>query len=123
MPTLICRGQFGSRCADVPMMPRTHKPIGSLTEQERNAARYARRSKAIARLYNWNWRRARHVYLIEHPLCCYCQREDRLRPASVVDHITPHRGDDALFWNPDNWQPLCAPCHDSAKQREEKRAR
>lgn len=40
--------------------------------------------------------------------------------ATVVDHKVPHRGNDELFWNPDNHQPLCAPCHNSAKQREEK---
>lgn len=32
--------------------------------------------------------------------------------ASVVDHVIPHRGDKALFWDSDNWQPLCKPCHD-----------
>jgi 5-methylcytosine-specific restriction protein A len=25
-----------------------------------------------------------------------------------------------LFWDERNWQPLCAPHHDSTKQREEK---
>ena len=25
----------------------------------------------------------------------------------------------ALFWDRDNWQPLCAPCHDSHKKRME----
>nr|WP_307877464.1 MULTISPECIES: HNH endonuclease [unclassified Rhizobium] len=39
--------------------------------------------------------------------------------ASVVDHIIPHRGDQALFWHHANWQPLCAPCHNSVKQRQE----
>jgi 5-methylcytosine-specific restriction endonuclease McrA len=36
--------------------------------------------------------------------------------ATVVDHIVPHRGNEALFWSIDNWQPLCQPCHDGAKQ-------
>ncbi|WP_231555339.1 HNH endonuclease [Paracoccus sanguinis] len=40
-------------------------------------------------------------------------------PADVVDHITPHRGDEALFWNWSNWQALCAPCHNRHKQRAE----
>ncbi|WP_338021838.1 AAA family ATPase [Aquabacter cavernae] len=43
-------------------------------------------------------------------------------PATVVDHIAPHRGDQALFWDKGNWQPLCKPCHDRAKQGEEKRS-
>ncbi|HWL55465.1 MAG TPA: HNH endonuclease [Paracoccus sp. (in: a-proteobacteria)] len=36
--------------------------------------------------------------------------------ATLVDHIKPHRGDKALFWNWNNWQALCAPCHSSVKQ-------
>lgn len=40
--------------------------------------------------------------------------------ATVVDHIIPHRGDETLFWDPINHQALCAPCHNSAKQREER---
>ena len=30
----------------------------------------------------------------------------------MVDHITPHKGDKALFWQRANWQPLCKQCHD-----------
>ncbi|WP_317617964.1 HNH endonuclease [Rhodobacter capsulatus] len=40
--------------------------------------------------------------------------------ASVVDHITPHRGNKALFWDRYNWQALCKPCHDRVKQRQER---
>ncbi|WP_189426952.1 HNH endonuclease [Devosia pacifica] len=36
------------------------------------------------------------------------------------DHITPHRGDDQLFWDRTNWQALCAHCHNSTKQRQER---
>jgi 5-methylcytosine-specific restriction protein A len=36
----------------------------------------------------------------------------RITPATVIDHITPHRGDRALFWQSSNWQALCKPCHD-----------
>jgi 5-methylcytosine-specific restriction endonuclease McrA len=30
----------------------------------------------------------------------------------VVDHIQPHKGDETLFWDENNWQPLCRQCHD-----------
>lgn len=43
--------------------------------------------------------------------------------ATVVDHITPHRGDKALFWDSANWQSLCAECHSRFKQIEEKSGR
>lgn len=41
----------------------------------------------------------------------------------VADHKVPHRGDPALFWDEANLWCLCKRCHDSAKQREEARAR
>ncbi len=37
----------------------------------------------------------------------------------MVDHKIPHKGDQKLFWDRDNWQPLCKACHDSVKRREE----
>jgi len=39
----------------------------------------------------------------------------------VADHITPHRGDEFLFWDAGNLQCLCKPCHDRHKQRQERR--
>jgi 5-methylcytosine-specific restriction endonuclease McrA len=48
-----------------------------------------------------------------------CQERNQLTPATVVDHKVPHRGDDALFWDSDNWQGLCATHHSSTKQRQE----
>ncbi len=38
-----------------------------------------------------------------------------------MDHIKPHRGDLALFWDRTNWQPLCNPCHNSLKAQVESR--
>lgn len=73
--------------------------------------------------YDRRWRNRRRAFLRENPLCCYCQRDGKLTPATVVDHITPHRGDHDLFWNEANWQPLCRPHHDSTKQREERMGR
>ena len=70
------------------------------------------RGGADARGYNAGWRRARIDFLQKHPLCAECQREGKLTPATVVDHIIPHRGDQRLFWDEKNWQPLCKDCHD-----------
>ena len=52
------------------------------------------------------------VKALEHPLCAECLKNSVLTPATVVDHIVPHRGDYALFWDENNWQPLCKSCHD-----------
>ena len=70
-----------------------------------------------SKLYNRRWRRARHYYLLAHPLCVMCNNNDNIKQAQVVDHITPHKGDYALFWDSNNWQSLCKPCHDKHKQR------
>ncbi len=70
------------------------------------------RGGADARGYDARWRRARKAFLERHPLCAECQREGKLTPATVVDHIVPHRGDQRLFWDKTNWQPLCKDCHD-----------
>jgi 5-methylcytosine-specific restriction endonuclease McrA len=48
-----------------------------------------------------------------------CQVQNRLTVATVVDHIVPHKGDQALFWDHANWQSLCKRCHDSLKQKQE----
>ena len=70
------------------------------------------RGGAASRGYDRKWRQARKLFLQKHPLCAECQKEGRLTPATVVDHIIPHRGDQKLFWDEQNWQPLCARCHD-----------
>lgn len=62
-------------------------------------------------------------FLAERPLCCYCERKGRVAIATVVDHIDPHKGDQAKFWNEANWQPMCKPCHDSVKAAEERAAK
>ena len=75
------------------------------------------RGGADARGYDARWRKARKTFLEQHPLCAECQRNGRLTPATVVDHIVPHRGDMRLFWDEKNWQPLCKSCHDEKTGR------
>ncbi len=70
------------------------------------------RPSAAKRGYGPRWRRARAAYLRSNPLCRACEARDRVTAATVVDHIVPHRGDQELFWNEENWQPLCKPDHD-----------
>jgi 5-methylcytosine-specific restriction protein A len=72
----------------------------------------ALRGGANARGYDARWRKARALFLRQHPLCAECRRNGALTPATVVDHIIPHRGDLTLFWDQKNWQPLCKSCHD-----------
>lgn len=78
------------------------------------------RATSAARGYGSRWQKARAGWLRSHPLCRMCEARGRVTPATVVDHITPHRGDMALFWDRGNWQSLCAPCHDIDKARMER---
>lgn len=88
--------QRGSRCADHPY---DKKPHG--------------RNPDIDKLYNSNrWRMGRLHFLTRNPLCVECSKNGRAEPAKVVDHIQPHKGDSELFYNSQNWQALCKPCHD-----------
>lgn len=76
--------------------------------------------------YTRRWQLASKAFLQQHPLC-ECPLCDggkkRIRPASVVDHKIPHRGDMELFWDQDNWQSMAKDCHDSVKQALEKTGR
>lgn len=79
-----------------------------------------RRGSSAQRGYTNRWKKARAAYLLKHPLCRMCRDTGKVVPATVVDHIKPHRGDMALFWDSSNWQPLCKWHHDSVKQRMER---
>ncbi|MBK8772780.1 MAG: HNH endonuclease, partial [Rhizobiales bacterium] len=71
-------------------------------------------------LYNTAaWKRARAVQLRAHPLCRMHLELGQTVVATVVDHITAHRGDRVLFTDRDNLQSLCKPCHDGHKQAQE----
>lgn len=78
------------------------------------------RPSARERGYTTAWEKARAAYLRKHPLCCACEAKGRVVPASVVDHIVPHKGDMVKFWDAaNNWQSLCAACHNSKTARED----
>jgi 5-methylcytosine-specific restriction protein A len=81
---------------------------------------YGYNKPMTSRLYNSRWQKARLTFLAKNPLCAFHAKIGQVVPATVVDHITPHKGDIALFWDKANWQALCKQCHDSDKQRIEK---
>jgi 5-methylcytosine-specific restriction protein A len=82
----------------------------------------ANRLGANARGYTYRWQQASKRFLAEHPLC---QCEDcgagskRVTLATVVDHRTPHRGDERLFWDESNWQAMAKQCHDAKTATED----
>ena len=103
-----------------PKVPCQHPGCPELVEP---GSRYCEKHKALhpdpmarpsstSRGYGSKWQKVSRQYLQAHPLCVRCLEKGKYTKATVVDHIKPHRGDPGLFWNPDNWQPLCKACHD-----------
>lgn len=101
-----------------PMVPCRHPgcpnlvPAGQKYCEEHKALHPEENRSAAARGYNSRWRRESKKFLQLHPLCQECLRHGIATPATVVDHIVPHRGDPKLFWDKSNWQALCKKCHD-----------
>jgi 5-methylcytosine-specific restriction protein A len=56
--------------------------------------------------------------LRDQPLCALCLRQGRVSPATVADHIVPHRGDERLAFDATNLRSLCASCHSRVTARE-----
>ena len=91
----------------MPWKPTVHRPAGAKSSAEVKRELDRQRPSAARRGYDGRWRRARSRYLAGHPWCVRCLVEGRLTPATVVDHVEPHRGDERLFWDQDQWQVLC----------------
>lgn len=91
----------------MPTKPPTHAQL----RRAKHPQQPRRRLSPSARGYGRRWERARAAYLQAHPLCARCAGMGRVTAATVVDHVVPHQGDQALFWDAANWQPLCPPCH------------
>ncbi|MBV1929468.1 MAG: HNH endonuclease [Gammaproteobacteria bacterium] len=87
-----------------------------------------RQGASLHRLYNTvRWEKLRLEILERDGWKCrhygWQLVEGRKEPHSaVVDHIKPHRGNLALFWDVDNLQSVSKKYHDSEKQKIEKAA-
>lgn len=75
---------------------------------------------AAERGYGAKWQRERRKFLESNPFCVKCYEEGHITMATVVDHIVPHRGDQKLFWDRGNWQPLCEHHHNVKTMTEDR---
>lgn len=81
-------------------------------EKHRKQTRQAKQQKYEHKsLYNYRWQQARKLFLAANPLCVKCKDNGLVATATIVDHISPHKGDEVLFWDENNWQALCSTCH------------
>jgi len=60
------------------------------------------------------WRKRSKVQLQQEPWCRSCLARGEPVPATIADHIHPHKGDEHQFWF-GALQSLCRPCHESGK--------
>jgi len=68
------------------------------------------------------WRSKRAAQLREHPLCQHCFQQGLIVPATVVDHIQPHRGS----WNAfilGKLQSLCVDHHNNKRWHDNPRTK
>lgn len=93
--------------------------LGALRPKPASVEHDARRGSAHSRGYGVRWDKTSKGFRREHPLCCCCQANGVVTATTLVDHVIPHRGDMALFWDPKNWQALCDRCHNVIKKRME----
>ena len=97
-----------------PLKPCGHPRCSNLTNDKycNEHSTIHQRPSAVERGYDGRWRKRSKLFLKAYPLCEDCLKQNKLTPATVVDHIVPHRGDPTLMWAESNWQPLCKRCHD-----------
>ena len=109
-PKTACKHPYCNKLVD----------YGSDYCEEHKALHKHDRKSSYERGYDNRWRKARLVFLNQHPLCTRCYENGRLVRATVVDHIVPHRGDKELFWDESNWQALCERCHNQKTMTEDR---
>lgn len=74
------------------------------------------RTSRHARGYGTKHDKIRAHLLATEPLCRECHKQGRTTVATIADHINPlAKGGSS---EADNYQPLCAPCHDDKTIRE-----
>jgi 5-methylcytosine-specific restriction enzyme A len=89
-------------------MPRRPAPYRPTADRPRPREH---RESACKRGYGRDWQKLRLSHLQQNPWCVRCEQDGRVTAAAQVDHTIPHKGDPALFWDPDNLQSLCETCH------------
>lgn len=87
---------------------------------ECSAVRDRERGTARERGYDAEWEKASKAFLAlpgNERCACGCGRS-----ADAVDHDKPHKGDEALFWDRNNWRPVNRRCNSRKAAREERGA-
>lgn len=99
----------------------THKPLADERRAKQLKAshkQYNKRRDESDEFYKTErWRKFRNYYIRLHPLCVECERQDRVTPAKILDHIKPYKTHPELGLDWYNVRPLCRPCHNRIGER------
>lgn len=103
----------------------TLTPRLSAPKDEQGRSQYRDRTEPWRKWYRTaRWARLRWQVLTDALFtCAFCGRAEADTSQLIGDHIIPHKGDEAMFFDRANVQCLCAPCHNGTKQRMERRHR
>lgn len=106
-----------------PLVGKLPPLIRNQSGDEAQRSRFRDDTQAWRRLYKTSrWQKLRWSVLVRDLFTCgICGRVEGNTSQLVCDHIERHGGDEAKFWA-GPFQTLCKACHDSAKQRMERRA-
>ena len=96
----------GGRCEQHKRDKYTTKPRGTTAE----------------RGYGARWQAMSNKHRRDNPLCEECKGNGVIEPATCVDHVTPHKGNEALLYDPSNLRALCWACHSRKTRRETSKA-
>ncbi|AYO78328.1 hypothetical protein EBF16_16395 [Sphingobium yanoikuyae] len=104
----------------MPTMPRRLRPAGSRSPGQARREQDERRGSASERGYTGRWAKASASFRRRCPLCEYCALDGRVEPATLTDHLYPHRVFADVFWRSEWWVASCTPCHSGMKQAVER---
>jgi len=102
-------------CIGAPTCPHEGVYKGRCAEHARVQERSRYNAETRKRYSTEAWKTLRAIVLGQQPVCVECQRA----PSTTVDHIVPHRGEYALFWDITNLAGMCRECHSRKTQRGE----
>lgn len=83
------------------------KKTFNFTNEQKKEYDKKRNGTTARKLYDHKWREYRKEFLKRNPNCKQCGA-----PATVIDHVIPHKGNVGLFWTRFNHMALCKTCHD-----------
>jgi 5-methylcytosine-specific restriction enzyme A len=103
----------------MPTKPPTFRPAHLPTRQQQQRDYDRRRGNERERGYTKALRNSMDAFKRRNPLCLGCQATGMVA-VTVIDHVIPAKGDQALLWDQGNWQPSCTWHHSVIKQQLER---